>query len=53
MELHRSAFPDKHTEIHHIIGGDELVACHCTVTATHTSQYFDASPTGKQIITTR
>jgi SnoaL-like domain len=23
MELHRSAFPDKHTEIHHVIGGDD------------------------------
>jgi ketosteroid isomerase-like protein len=33
MELHRLAFPDKHTEIHSIVADDATVACHCTVTA--------------------
>ncbi|MFL5954304.1 MAG: ester cyclase [Gaiellaceae bacterium] len=50
MELHRAAFPDKHTEIHHIVGDDEVVACRCTVTATHTGRYFDAEPTGKRLV---
>jgi predicted ester cyclase len=50
MDLHSSAFPDKHTEIHDIVGDDELVACRCTVTATHTGRYFDANPTGKRVV---
>lgn len=50
MKLHRSAFPDKHTEIHLIVADDETVACHCTVTATHTGKYFDLEPTGRQLI---
>jgi predicted ester cyclase len=50
MALHRTAFPDKHTEIHLIIADDEMVACHCTVTATHTGKYFDAEPTGKRLV---
>lgn len=50
MELHRSAFPDKHTEIHQIVADDEKVACHCTVTATHKGRYFDADATGKRVV---
>lgn len=50
MELHRAAFPDKHTEIHRIVADDDLVACHCTVTATHTGRYLDLEPTGKQVV---
>jgi predicted ester cyclase len=50
MELHRSAFPDKHTEIHQIVADDEIVACHCTVTATHTGRYLDAEATGKRVV---
>ena len=50
MELHRSAFPDKHTEIHRIVADDEMVACHCTVSATHTGPYLDLEPTGKQVV---
>jgi len=49
MELHRSAFPDKHTEIHRIVATDDMVACHCTVTATHTGRYFDVEPTGRRL----
>ena len=50
MELHRSAFPDKHTEIHRIVADKDTVACHCTVTATHTGKYLDAEPTGKRVV---
>ena len=50
MELHRSAFPDKHTEIHRIVADDEIVACHCTVSATHTGRYLDLEPTGKRVV---
>jgi predicted ester cyclase len=50
MQIHREAFPDKHTEIHRIVADDELVACHCTVSATHTGQYLDAAPTGKVVV---
>jgi predicted ester cyclase len=50
MELHRLAFPDKHTEIHSIVADDATVACHCTATATHTGTYLDLEPTGKRVI---
>ena len=50
MRLHRLAFPDKHTEIHRVVADDDLVACHCTVTATHTGKYFDAEATGKRVV---
>ena len=50
MELHRSAFPDKHTEIHRIVADDDAVACQCTVTATPTGQYLDLVPTGKKVV---
>jgi predicted ester cyclase len=49
MQLHRIAFPDKHTEIHRIVADDEIVACHCTVTGTHTGVYLDVDPTGKRV----
>jgi steroid delta-isomerase-like uncharacterized protein len=49
MELHRIAFPDKRTEIHRIVADDDLVACHCTVTATHTGPYLGLAPTGKRV----
>ena len=50
MQAHRFAFPDKHTEIHRIVADEETVACHCTVRAHHTGKYFDAEPTGKEVI---
>jgi len=50
MELHRVAFPDKATEIHRIVADDDLVACHCTVTATHTGPYLGLAPTGKRVL---
>lgn len=50
MQAYRVAFPDKHTEIHRIVADGEIVACHCTVSAHHTGKYFDAEPTGKQVV---
>lgn len=50
MRLHRAAFPDKHTEIHRIVASETIVACHCTVTATHTGPYLDLGPTGTRVV---
>ena len=49
MRLHREAFPDKHTEIHRIVASETVVACHCTVMATHAGPYLDLEPTGKKV----
>ena len=43
MAIHREAFPNKHTVIHH------MVACHCTTAATHTGRYLDLPPTGQHV----
>jgi len=50
MALHAVAFPDKHTEIHQVIAADDLVACHCTTSATHTGPYLDLEATGKRVV---
>jgi len=50
MAAHRVAFPNKHTEIRMIVADDDIVACHCTVTATHTGRYFDLEPTGTTLV---
>jgi predicted ester cyclase len=50
MRLHKIAFPDKHTQIHRIVADEHTVACHCTVTATHTGRYLDAEPTGQRLV---
>lgn len=50
MAAHRVAFPDKQTEIRVIVADDEIVGCYCTVTATHTGQYFDVEPTGRRLV---
>lgn len=50
MATHRAAFPDKHTDIHQIVADDEIVACYCTVSATHSGPYFDLQPTGKRLV---
>src|SRR3981081_3114243 len=50
MRLHKVAFPDKHTEIHRIVADEDSVACHCTVTATHSGQYLAVEPTGKRLV---
>jgi predicted ester cyclase len=50
MELHRVAFPDKHTAINQIVADDTTVACFCTVTATQTGPYLDLAPTGQRVV---
>jgi predicted ester cyclase len=50
MQLHRVAFPDKHTEIMQIVADDDTVACYCTCSATHTGPYFDLEPTGRRVV---
>ena len=50
MREHRIAFPDKHTEIHMILADENIVACFCTIRATHSGKYLDAEPTGKIVI---
>jgi len=49
MDIHRIAFPDKRTVIHRMVADDDLVACHCTTSATHTGPYFDLAPTGQRV----
>ena len=50
MAAHRVAFPDKHTEFLQIDADDAMVACICTVSATHTGRYFDVEPTGTRLV---
>jgi predicted ester cyclase len=49
MDIHRVAFPDKHTLIRQMVADDDLVACHCTTSASHTGPYFDLAPTGQRV----
>jgi predicted ester cyclase len=49
MAIHREAFPDKHTVIRQLVASGDLVACHCTTSATHTGPYFDLAPTGQHV----
>jgi predicted ester cyclase len=49
MAIHREAFPDKHTVIHQLVASGDVVACHCTTSATHTGPYFDLAPTGQHV----
>jgi predicted ester cyclase len=49
MRAHRIAFPDKHTEIYMILADENIVACFCTVRATHSGKYLDVEPTGKTV----
>lgn len=50
MREDRTAFPDKHAEIHMILADDDTVACFLTVRATQTGKYLDLEPTGKTVI---
>ena len=49
MESHKIAFPDKHTELHHLVAEGDLVACSCTVRATQTGPNMGLAPTGKRV----
>ena len=49
MDSQRIAFPDQHTEIHQVVADVDVVACYCTVTATHTGPYMGLEATGKKV----
>lgn len=49
MAAHRVAFPDKHTEILRMVVSDDMVACHCTTSATQRGPYFDLPPTRTRV----
>ncbi|WP_310582865.1 ester cyclase [Deinococcus sp.] len=45
----RTAFPDLHFEIHHMLAGGDMVAFHSTMTGTHLGPFQGQSPTGRAI----
>ncbi len=47
-----TAFPDRRYTINELIAEDNLVAARVTMAATHTGQFFDTPPTGRQIAIT-
>ena len=49
MRLHRLAFPDKHTEMLHLFGANDLVTTHTLTVATHLGRYKDLEPTGRTV----
>ena len=49
MAVHRVAFPDKHTEIHHLVADGDMVAIHSTTSAVHRGPYLDLAPTGTRV----
>lgn len=49
MRAQRVAFPDKHTEVQHVIREGDVIVTRTTTTATHTGKYFDLEPTGKSL----
>lgn len=49
LEL-RTALSDVNTEIDRVVADDSTVACHCTITATHTGPFQGIAATGKRIV---
>jgi predicted ester cyclase len=52
LELIRAqtaAFPDRRTEIVHIVAEGDLVATRAITRATHTGEYFGVKPTGRRL----
>ncbi len=49
MEAGLAAFPDLHLDVRSILAEDDRVSLRITITATHSGQYFDIAPTGKQV----
>ncbi len=51
ITLFKSAFADLRTEIVDIIAEGDLVAARVTVTGTHTGDFMNIPPTGRQVVT--
>ena len=49
MAAHLVAFPDKHTEILHLVADGDMVAIHSTTTAVHRGPYLGLTPTGTRV----
>lgn len=49
IQMYRSAFPDAHMEIEHIIAEGDLVAFHWIATGTHEGELMGIEPTGNEV----
>ena len=49
MAAHLVAFPDKHTEILHLVADGDMVAIHSTTTAVHRGPYLGLTATGTRV----
>jgi predicted ester cyclase len=49
LEL-RTALSDVHTEIDRVVADHSTVACHCTITATHTGPFRGIAATGTRVV---
>jgi predicted ester cyclase len=49
MAAHLVAFPDKHTEILHLVSDEDMVAIHSTTSAVHRGPYLGLAPTGTRV----
>lgn len=45
----RSAFPDLHIEVEHLVADEDNVSFAYTITGTHQGEFMHIAPTGKQI----
>ncbi len=49
IQLSRQAFPDLHTEIHHMVHEDDVVATHWRSVGTHRGAFYDLPVTNKTV----
>jgi len=49
VQMMRSAFPDFHMEITHMVAEDDRVAARFVETGTHKGEFFGVAPTGRQV----
>lgn len=49
MLVYRSAFPDLHLEIAHLVAEDNLVVIHFSARGTHLGDLMENPPTGKEV----